>query len=313
MKTHSKIVGVGHAVPNTVMTNNDFVARGLDTSDEWIQERTGIKERRIADADTYSSDLAYQAAQNAIQNTHYDKHKIDLIVVATSTQDYDGFPSVACLVQQKLGLGSIPAFDLAAACTGFCYALTTAQQFIENGTAKSVLVIGVDVLSKVIDWTDRGTCILFGDGAGAVILEPSETPHLLYSRLYADGSESDILYVEDRKVKMEGRAVFKSAIKNVVPCVEESLKEANLTPEDIDYLIPHQANSRIIEQMRIRLNLEPEQVMVNLDKYGNTSAASIPIALSEAVSNQKIKSGDIVMFVGFGAGFTWGVNIVRWE
>ena len=314
MKTKSGIIGIGHFLPKKVVTNNDFVAKGLDTSDEWIQSRTGIKERRILDDNQNTSDLASEAAKKAIQCANINTDEIGLIIVATSTADYGGFPSVACQVQHTLGLKNIPAFDVSAACTGFSYALTVAQQFIENNTVKTALVIGADALSKIIDWTDRNTSILFGDGAGAIVLSKTEkSKGLFHSELFADGSEAEILRIDNNTIEMEGRAVFKSAVKNVVPSIEAAINKAGLKNEDIDFLIPHQANIRIINQMRDRLELQDDKVVTNLDMYGNTSAASIPIALSEAYEHKRISAGDTLMLVGFGAGFTWGINILEWE
>jgi len=308
-----KIKGIGCYVPDTVLTNDDFVARGMDTSDEWIKSRTGISERRILEKDKKTSFMALEASKRAIADAGVDVSEIGLIVVATSTADYDGFPSLACQVQAELGLPGIPAFDVSAACTGFNYALTTAEQFIRNGFVKTALVIGADALSKIVDWNDRSTCILFGDGAGAAVVQVSEDEGLFFSGLFADGREVPILTVENKTIFMEGRAVFKSAVSNVVPAVEECLEKAGLQKSDIDVLVPHQANIRIIDQMRKRIGLSEDKVITNLDKYGNTSAASIPIALCEAKEKGLLQPGSVVMLVGFGAGFTWGVLILRWE
>lgn len=313
MTLNLSIKGIGCFLPDTVLTNNDFVAKGMDTSDEWIKSRTGISERRILDADKPTSYMAIEAAKRAIEDAKIQTNDIGLIVVATSTADYDGFPSLACQVQAALELPGIPAFDVSAACTGFNYALTTAEQFVRNGFVKTALVIGVDALSKIVDWDDRSTSILFGDGAGAAIVQVTEHEGLFFSGLYADGREVPILTVENKTIHMEGRAVFKSAVSNVVPAVEECLQKAGIEKTDIDVLIPHQANIRIIDQMRKRIGLSEDKVITNLDKYGNTSAASIPIALCEAKEKGLLQPGSIVMLVGFGAGFTWGVSILRWE
>jgi 3-oxoacyl-[acyl-carrier-protein] synthase-3 len=313
MSQHLTIKGIGSYVPETVLTNDDFVKRGMNTSDEWIKSRTGISERRILDKDKPTSFMAYEAAKNAIQDAGISVTDIELIVVATSTADFDGFPSLACQLQAKLELPGIPAFDISAACTGFNYALTTAEQYVRNGFVKTALVVGVDALSKIVDWSDRGTCILFGDGAGAAVVQASDYDGLVFSGLFADGRDAPILTVENKTIFMEGRAVFKSAVSNVVPAVEECLIKAGIDKSDVDVLIPHQANIRIIDQMRKRLDLPEEKVVTNLDRYGNTSAASIPIALCEAKDKGLLKPGALVMLVGFGAGFTWGVSIIRWE
>lgn len=313
MSLNLSIKGIGCYVPDTVLTNNDFVARGMDTSDEWIKSRTGISERRILDKDKPTSFMAIEAAKKAISDSGIQVSDIGLIVVATSTADYDGFPSLACQVQAALELPGIPAFDISAACTGFNYALTTAEQYVRNGFVKTALVIGVDALSKIVDWNDRSTCILFGDGAGAAILQVSDTEGLFFSGLFADGRDAPILTVENKTIFMEGQAVFKSAISNVVPAVEACLEKAGIQKSDIDVLVPHQANIRIIDQMRKRIGLSEDKVVTNLDRYGNTSAASIPIALCEAKEKGLLQPGSVVMLVGFGAGFTWGVSLLRWE
>ncbi|MFC1770286.1 beta-ketoacyl-ACP synthase III [Candidatus Margulisiibacteriota bacterium] len=323
------IIGCGKSVPPKIVTNNDFVKLGLDTSDDWITDRTGIKERRIAGNDTASSDLGFEAAKAALENAGLKPEDIDLIIVATTSPDYQVFPSTACILQNKLGLRNVGAFDVSAACTGFNYALTTAAQYIISGYAKNVLVIGVDCLSKYLNWKDRSTCVLFGDGAGAVILSDVKSGYgLMASKLYADGSAEDILKVRaggsrnpvskerldknEQYIYMDGKAVFKVAISKVLKAIKDILKEADLESGDIDHFIMHQANLRIIEYVREKLELRPEQLVINLNKYGNTSAASIPIALTEALAEGRVKDGDKLLFVGFGAGFTWGVNILRW-
>jgi 3-oxoacyl-[acyl-carrier-protein] synthase-3 len=323
------IIGTGHYVPEKVVTNDDIVRMGLDTSDQWILERTGIKERRIAPEEMASSDLAYNACKMAMENAHVKPEEIDLMLVATTTPDYKVFPSTACLLQAKLGLRNIGAMDLSAACSGFNYALTTAEQFIKAGQIKKALVVGVDSLSKFVDWEDRSVCILFGDGAGAVVLsEVKEGFGILVSDIYADGHASDVLKVKtggskyplnearlknkEHLVYMDGKAVFKLAINRLVPTIKDLLKRVNLEAKDIDFFIPHQANVRIIEQARTRLALEKEQVILNIHKYGNTSSASIPIALSETVAAGRLKDGDIIVTIGFGAGFTWAANIIKW-
>ena len=324
------IIGAGKYLPKKVVTNDDFVKMGLDTSDTWIRERTGIIERRIAEDGESSSDMAYEAAFSAISNAKINPEEIDLIIVATSTPDHLCFPSTACLLQKKLGLKHIAAFDLSAACTGFAYALTVGTQFIQTGFAQKILVVGSDCLTKFVDWQDRGTCILFGDGAGAVILgEAKEGYGILNSKIKANGADADALIVpaggskkvisqqvlENREnfIKMNGKAVYKLAVNYIVPTIQESLQEVGLESKDINYFIPHQANLRIIDYASQKLGLKPEQVFINLDKYGNTSAASIPIALAEGINENKFKDGDIIVLAGFGAGFTWGVNILKYE
>ncbi len=322
-------LGVGHYVPETIVKNDDFVARGLDTSDEWIVSRTGIRERRVAAENEATSDLAVKAAEAALKNAGVSPSEIDLIVLATSTPDHLAFPSTAAIVQHRLGVPMVPAFDVSAACSGFNYALTVAHQFCLSGAAKKVLVIAADCLSKIVNWDDRSTCILFGDGAGAVVLgEVAPGFGLLSSDLHANGAEATSLIIPDggtrqpitpeiiaartNKIAMNGKAVFKLAVSVVGPSIELALKSAGLTIDDLDLLIPHQANYRIVEAARERLGIRENQVFMNLDKYGNTSAASIPIALSEAVSTGVLKPGMILALTGFGAGFTWGTNIVKW-
>lgn len=323
------ILGVGSYLPEQVVTNQDIVDKGIDTSDSWIQERTGIQERRMARPDQATSDLAYEAALNALKNANIQANEIDLIVVSTSTPDHLLFPSTAAILQHRLGIeNAIAAFDISAACTGFNYAMTTAAQYVQTGMAKKALVIAADVLSKFLNWEDRGTCILFGDGAGAVVLGEVESGYgLLSSKLCANGQYADILKVqyggsrqsmdqcengEKPYIEMEGRAVFKVAVNTVVPAVESELKRANIDPKDVGLFVFHQANTRIIDAASQRLGLDPSQIILTLNKYGNTSAASVPIALNEALQNHRIKHGDIVVFVGFGAGFTWGINILKW-
>lgn len=323
------LLGIGHYVPETVVTNDDFVKRGLDTSDEWIVSRTGIRERRIASATEATSDLAVFAAQAALQNARVDVSEIDLIVLATSTPDYLAFPSTAAVVQHRLGARLIPAFDVSAACSGFNYALSVAHQFCLSGAAQKALVIAADCLSKIVNWEDRSTCILFGDGAGAVVMgQVDDGFGILSTDLHANGAEGPSLMIPEggtrvpltpeivaartNKIAMNGKAVFKIAVSVVGPSVENALQRANLSIQDLDLFVPHQANYRIVDAARERLGLREDQVFMNLDKYGNTSAASIPIALSEAVSTGKLKSGMIVAVTGFGAGFTWGTNIVKW-
>ena len=323
----ARIAGVGSYTPEQVMTNQDL-EEIVDTSDEWITKRTGIKERRIAKEDVTASDLAYQAAQVALKDADLAAEDLDLILVATSTPDHLAFPSTACILQDKLGIKEIPAFDVAAACTGFIYGVSTATQYIETGAYDNILLVGTEVFSKIIDWEDRDTCVLFGDGAGAAVLMPGEENGILANNLGADGSRSHVLEVpgggskkpisqqvlDERAhyVRMEGKAVFKFAVKVLGKAAEKALAEVKMTKDDIDYLIPHQANTRIIDAAAKRLDLNRDQIHVNLDEYGNTSAASIPLALDEAVKEGEIAPGDIIVLVGFGAGLTWGATVIEW-
>lgn len=296
----------------------------VDTSDDWITERTGIKERRISDEKTATSDLAYEAAKKAIEHAKYSPEKIDLIIVATSSPDML-FPSTACIVQGKLGALNAAAFDLSAACTGFNYGLAMASSLIESGMYKNALVIGADTLTKYIDWKDRNTCILFGDGAGAALLEArNDGTGVISSYLKAKGTDGNYLIMpgggsrdpeikKSRYIWMDGKEVFKFASKALPESVSNALEKAKLKTSDIDMLIPHQANIRIIDFALKKFGLPKEKVYVNLDRYGNTSAASIPIALDEAFKNKKIKKGDIVVLAGFGAGLTLGANVLKWS
>ena len=320
------ILGTGSYLPEKILTNKDL-EKIMDTNDEWITTRTGIKERRIAADDEATSDLSYNAALRAIEDSGIDKNEIDLIIIATSTPDYQ-MPSTAALVQNKLGIKAA-GFDLEAACTGFVYGLITGYSFINSGIYKKVLVVGADVFSRILDWEDRGTSILFGDGAGAVVLGEVEDGGYLGGDLQADGSGGSELIVpssgsrmpltqevldnKDQFVKMNGREIFKFAVKIFPETVDRSLEKANLKIDDIDLIIPHQANIRIIESISKRLNQPLEKFFVNLDKYGNTSAATIPIALDEASKQGRIKKGDKVIMVGFGGGLTYGSCIVEWS
>ncbi|MGE4169449.1 MAG: beta-ketoacyl-ACP synthase III [Candidatus Margulisiibacteriota bacterium] len=320
------LLGVGKFLPPKVVANDDFVAMGLDTSDAWITERTGIKERRIADADMATSDLAFEAAKAALAHAGKTAQDIDLIVVATSTPDHPLFPSVACQLQDRLGARSVGAFDVSAACSGFNFALSVGTQAIQTGNANTVLVVSADCLSRFLNWKDRGTCILFGDGAGAVVLGKVQAGYgILATELRSEGQYGSILNVpaggskkrlpdqEDESfIYMDGKAVFKVAVHTVVDTVHSILKTAGLSPDQIQLLVPHQANVRIIEKIRETLHLSPEQVMVNIAQYGNTSASSIPIALTEAVEANRIQDGDLVLTIGFGAGFTCAASIIRW-
>lgn len=324
------IIGCGKYLPEKILTNEDFVKMGLDTTNDWIVERTGIHTRHIVDENTTTSDLAAKAAEAAIANAKIDLEEIDLIIVGTSSPDYIGFPSVACLVQKKLGIKNCAAFDVTAACTGFSLALTTAVQYMKGGLAKKALVIGAETFSRYLDFTDRSTCILFGDGAGAVVLgEVAEGYGILSCELHADGNNEDILRIEGTcgsqrnmaelhikterpLIYMNGRAVFKAAMNVIVPCVYHALGKVDMEPKDLDWLIPHQANWRLIDFLRQKLNMQEDQVVINVHKYGNTSGATIPIALAEIAEEEKLQDGQIIALAGFGGGFTWGVNIIKW-
>lgn len=306
------ISGTGSYVPEKVITNFDL-EKTIETTDEWIVSRTGISERRLCTENITTVDLAAEAAKRALEDAHISAEEIDLIIVATVTP-HTLFPSVACGVQEKIGAKRAGAFDLSAACAGFIYALDVGKQFISAGTYSKVLVIGAECLSKFTDWQDRNTCILFGDGAGAVVLEPSDKDGIITSLLKADGSGGDLLKLEHgSKIEMNGNEVFRFAVKIMGEAVAEALEKAGLETAQLDYLVPHQANIRIIQSAAKRLGLPMEKVYVNVDKYGNTSAASIPLALDEAVKADKIRNGDLVALVGFGAGLTWAATILRWE
>ncbi|MEW8970266.1 beta-ketoacyl-ACP synthase III [Mesobacillus jeotgali] len=304
------ITGVGRYLPEEVVTNLDLEKK-MDTSDEWIRTRTGIEERRIAGDDMDTSDLAYRAAVEAISNAGISAEDLDLILVATVTPDQP-FPTVACMLQDQLGAKKAAAMDLSAACAGFMYGMVTAKQFIEAGTYKYVLIVGVEKLSKITDWNDRNTAVLFGDGAGAVVMGPvSDNRGVLSFELGSDGSGGKHLYQDDYIV-MNGREVFKFAVRQMGESSINVLEKAGLSKEDVDFLIPHQANIRIMEAARQRLELPVEKMSKTVHKYGNTSAASIPISLFEELEAGKIKDGDVVVMVGFGGGLTWGAIAMRW-
>jgi len=296
----------------------------VDTTDQWIQERTGIKQRHIAADDQTTCDLAEQASLNAIEAAGINKEDIDLIIVATTTPD-QVFPSTACLLQSKLDIHGCAAFDVQAVCTGFVYALGIADNFIKAGSAKCALVVGAETLSRIVDWNDRGTCVLFGDGAGAVIVQESEKPGILSSHLHADGSYADLLTVptgisknqerfreEGAHITMKGNEVFKMAVNTLGRIVDETLAANQMQKSDIDWLVPHQANIRIINATGKKLGLNPDHVVITVDKHGNTSAASVPLALDTAVREGRIKEGETVMLEAFGGGFTWGAALLKW-
>ncbi|MED3572392.1 beta-ketoacyl-ACP synthase III [Cytobacillus praedii] len=304
------IIGIGRCLPEKILTNADL-EKMVDTSDEWIRTRTGIEERRIADDDTDTSDLAYEAAKNAIAHANIPAEEIGMIIVATVTPDRP-FPSVATVLQERLGAVNAAAMDVSAACAGFMYGMITAKQFIESGSYKYILVVGVEKLSKITDWEDRNTAVLFGDGAGAVVLGPvSEGRGILSFDLGADGSGGKHLYQEDYIV-MNGREVFKFAVRQMGESSVKVLEKAGLSKADVDLLIPHQANIRIMEASRQRLDLPEEKMSKTVHKYGNTSSASIPIALVEELEAGKVKDDDLIVMVGFGGGLTWGAIALRW-
>ena len=321
-----KFLGIGSAAPEKILSNLDL-EKMIDTSDEWILSRTGIAERRIVEPEVATSDLAYEASIKALEDASMDPEDIDGIVVGTITPDYL-FPSTACVLQSLLGAKNAFAFDVLAGCSGFIYALHVAKGLIQSGGSKNLLVVGAETVSKIMNYEDRTTCILFGDGAGAAVITTTDTPGILSSCLGANGDGGKFLYMpaggsrmptSEETVKngshflrMEGKEVFKEAVKALQSSTLEAIKQADITPDDIDLLIPHQANYRIIEAVRKRLELPEEKVFSNLDRYGNTSSASVPIALDEAVKSGRLKRGDIVVFSAFGAGFTWGASVVRW-
>ncbi|MBM7693964.1 3-oxoacyl-[acyl-carrier-protein] synthase-3 [Peribacillus deserti] len=305
------IIGIGRYLPEKILTNFDL-EKMVDTSDEWIRTRTGIQERRIAADDVNTSDMAYEAAKKAIENAQISPEEIDLILVATVTPDRP-FPSVSCMLQEKLGAKKAAAMDLSAACAGFMYGMITASQFIKTGSYKHVLIVGVEKLSKITNWDDRNTAVLFGDGAGAVLMGPvSDDKGILSFELGADGSGGKYLLQDGLYLSMNGREVFKFAVRQMGESSVNVLKKAGLTKEDVDLLIPHQANIRIMESARERLELPPEKMSSTVHKYGNTSAASIPLSLVDELEAGKVKDGDCLVMVGFGGGLTWGAIALRW-
>ena len=315
---YSRIIGTGSFLPPRIVTNDEFAAR-LDTSDEWIRERTGIVQRHIADESQTSSDLALEASTRALEAAGIAAEDIDLIVLATSTPDFV-FPSAATLLQAKLGIKGCPAFDVQAVCSGFVYALASADSFIRGGTYKRALVVGAEVFSRILDWNDRGTCVLFGDGAGAVVLEAGERPGVHAAVLHADGSQADMLSVPGNVcgggitgspfLQMNGQAVFKYAVRVLDEVARETVAAAGMELAQVDWLIPHQANVRILEATAKRLGLPRERLVVTVDHHGNTSAASVPLALDEWVRAGKIRAGHRVLMEGVGGGFTWGAALV---
>lgn len=306
------VLGVGHYTPSKIVTNKDM-EKIVDTTDEWIRTRTGIEERRFADDDTDTSDLAFNAAVNALEDADVKAEELDLILVATVTPDTP-FPSVACMIQDRLGAVNAAAMDVSAACSGFMYGMITAGQFIQSGGYKHVLVVGVEKLSKITDWSDRSTCVLFGDGAGAALIgEVADGKGILSFELGADGSGGKELYQnENSRLEMNGREVYKFAVRQMPESAIHVIEKAGYTKEDVDYLVPHQANIRIMEAARERLGISSDKMNMSIKKYGNTSSASIPIAISESVKEGKIKDNDLIVLVGFGGGLTWGAVALRW-
>jgi len=318
---YSKIIGTGSYLPAKVLTNFDL-EKIVETSHDWIVSRSGIVERRIAAENELTSDLALQASLRAIESANISANEIDLVIVATTTPD-QVFPSTACILQDKLGIKNCgAAFDMQAVCGGFVYAMNTADLYIRGGQARTALVVGAEVLSRILDWNDRTTCVLFGDGAGAVVLRASETPGIIASKLHADGSHRGMLKAEgnirngevqgDPFIKMEGQAVFKFAVKVLSDVVEEVLAENKLQGSDIAWLVPHQANIRIMEATAKKLGLSMDNVIVTVATHGNTSAASIPLALDTAVRDGRIKAGQNIILEAVGGGFTWGAVLIRW-
>ncbi|MBC7697108.1 MAG: ketoacyl-ACP synthase III [Bacteroidia bacterium] len=314
---YSRIAGTGSYLPKKILTNADLESM-VDTTDEWIFTRTGIRERHIVADDEFTSDLALHAAKNAIEAAGIAAADIDLIIVATTTPDKI-FPSTAVILQHKLGIAGCPAFDIQAVCSGFVYALSTADNFIKSGAARCALVIGAETFSRITDWTDRGNCILWGDGAGAVILQASAEQGVISTHLHADGKYVEMLHVPRKAesssrdtVVMEGNGVFKMAVNTLDAIVDETLTANGMQKSDIDWLVPHQANIRILQATAKKLSMSMDRVVVTVDKHGNTSAASIPLALDTAVRDGRIKRGEIILMEAFGGGFTWGSALIKY-
>ncbi|MEM9208090.1 MAG: beta-ketoacyl-ACP synthase III [Pseudomonadota bacterium] len=320
--TYSRIAGTGRYLPERVLTNADL-EKMVDTSDEWIRTRTGVERRHIARDDETTSDLCVEAAKIAMASAGVEPNDIDLVVIGTTSPDLV-FPNIATIVQNRLGIPACPAFSLEAACTGFIYALSTVDKYVRLGEAKCALVIGAEIISKLVDWTDRTTCVLFGDGAGAVIVQPSDEPGIMDCRLGADGQYRDLLYypvgpsknlamagVGDSRIIMKGSEVFKVAVKTLGGVAEETLARNNISQDELDWLIPHQANLRIIQATAKRLGLPMEKVILTVQDHGNTSAASVPMALDVAVRDGRVQRGQLLLLEAFGGGFTWGSVLVR--
>ena len=318
---HSRIAGTGRYLPATVLTNDDLARRGVDTSDEWVRARTGIRQRHVAADEESTSDLALAASREALRAAGLAPPDVDLIIVATTTPDMI-FPSTACILQDKLGAHGGPAFDVQAVCSGFVYALAIADGMVRSGAVRNALVVGAEIYSRILDWKDRKTCVLFGDGAGAVVLLPSDQPGILATRLYADGSHRGMLCVPGQVrngkvaghpfVQMDGQAVFKFAVRVLAEAADDALAACAMPRDAIDWLIPHQANLRIMDSTAKRLGIAHERVVVTVDRHANTSAASIPLALDEAVRDGRVRAGQHLMLLGVGGGFTWGSALLRW-
>jgi 3-oxoacyl-[acyl-carrier-protein] synthase-3 len=320
---YSRIAGTGRFLPERILTNADL-EKIVDTTDEWIRTRTGVERRHVASEDQTTSDLCLEAARIALDDAGVRADEIDLLIIGTTTPDLV-FPNIATIVQHRLGIGGCPAFSIEAACTGFIYALTTADKFVRAGEAKCALVIGAEIITKLIDWNDRSTCVLFGDGAGAVVLKPADEPGIISCHLGADGQYKELLYypvgvskdlhkagVGDSKIIMVGNEVFKVAVKTLGGVAEQALKANNLDKSDLDWLVPHQANLRIIQATAKRLDLPMEKVILTVQDHGNTSAASVPMALDVAVRDGRIKRGQLILMEAFGGGFTWGAVLMRY-
>jgi 3-oxoacyl-[acyl-carrier-protein] synthase III len=321
-----RILGTGSSAPEKVLSNFDL-EKIVDTSDEWIRTRTGIVERRIADPDVATSDMAYKASLRALEAASVDPADIDGIILGTVTPDYF-FPSTACLLQSRLGAKKAFSFDLSAGCSGFVYGLQIGKGIIESGDARILLIVGAETMTRIMDFRDRATCVLFGDGAGAAVISKSETPGILSLHIGANGDDWELLHmpaggsrippseesVRNRLhyIKMKGNDIFKEAVKAMESAATQAIRKADITPDEIDLFIPHQANLRIMEAVRKRLDIAPEKVFINVDRYGNTSSASVPIALDEAVRSGRVQGGDLILFSVFGAGFTWASGVVRW-
>lgn len=313
MTVYSSLLGTGSCLPTKVLHNRDL-EKMVDTSDEWIMERTGISERRVVDGETLT-EMASHAAQKALDAAGVDPDSIDLIVFATSTPER-AFPSSACLLQDALGIKHCIAFDISAACSGFIYALQSADLYIQSGVAKRALVVGAEVMSKLVDWQDRNTCVLFGDGAGAVVLGASSTPGILSTHLHAESEYKDLLYVggegESPYIHMQGNKVFKLAIQKLSEVVTEALLHHGMSPDQVDWIVPHQANIRIIKMIAEKLSVSMEKIILTLDRHGNTSAASIPLALDHGIRSHKVQRGQTLLLEAFGGGFTWGSALIRY-
>lgn len=323
--SHARITGTGSYLPERVMTNHDL-EQIVDTSDAWIRERTGIEQRHIAAEGQFTSDLAEPAARRALEAAGRVPEEVDLIIVATTTPDRI-FPSTACLLQEKLGIHGPPAFDIQAVCTGFVYALSVADKFIRTGAARCALVVGAETLSRIVDWSDRNTCVLFADGAGAVVLEASDEPGIIRTDIHADGSYASLLTTVRRDpavadperladgtafIEMRGNEVFRVAVNTLGRIVEQTVEAAGMTPDDVDWLVPHQANIRIIQATARKLDMSMDRVVLTVDRHGNTSAASVPLALDTAVRDGRIRRGDVILTEAFGGGFTWGSALLRY-